>query len=241
MIRGDWTVVVDFDGTICPTDVVDALLERHGLEGWRELEAAWQQGRIGSRDCLRRQITLLDVTRSQLDAFLDELAIDPAFPKFVAMGESLGYEIHVVSDGLDHAIHRILGRFGLSRLPVHANELAAASAPGRWRLTSPNASAGCSSGTCKCAVATPAWTRPGGRTLLVGDGASDFCIAGRVDLVLAKNRLQEHCRRSGIRHLPIHGFADAVPVLERLDSFVAPQRLTVPPAGRTCTALRNVP
>ena len=48
---------LDFDGTLTQADVVDALVRRYAAsEHWRELEYAWQAGRIGSRECLSRSI-----------------------------------------------------------------------------------------------------------------------------------------------------------------------------------------
>ena len=54
------------------------------------------------------------------------------------------------------------------------------------------------------------------RVLLIGDGASDFCVAGEADLVFAKHRLIEHCRSAGIAYVPVTGFADALDLLPTL-------------------------
>jgi 2-hydroxy-3-keto-5-methylthiopentenyl-1-phosphate phosphatase len=58
--------------------------------------------------------------------------------------------------------------------------------------------------------------QPQRRTLLVGDGASDFCVSGVVDLVFAKSRLIDHCLVNAIPHHPIASFADALPLLGEL-------------------------
>jgi len=42
-------------------------LERFADPVWREVEAAWQGGRISSRECMARQMTLLRVTPEVLD------------------------------------------------------------------------------------------------------------------------------------------------------------------------------
>ena len=55
--------------------------------------------------------------------------------------------------------------------------------------------------------------RPG---QLIGDGQSDFCVAGSVDFVFAKHRLPGHCREAGLPHAPISGFRDAIALLPRL-------------------------
>ncbi len=210
-----WTILCDFDGTIAVEDVIDSLLDRYGRPGWRELERDWRAGRIGSRECMTGQVALLDMSREELDRHLSGLWIDHAFPAFAAKARELGLPLRIVSDGLDYAIERILARHDLDDLPLAANHLRPAMPPQRWQLSSPFQAAGCRSGTCKCACDERA--RAGGaRTLLIGDGASDFCAAERVDFVFAKHRLIEHCRASGIPYRPITGFEDALALLPAL-------------------------
>ncbi len=210
-----WNILCDFDGTISVEDVIDSLLDRFGRPGWEALEQDWRAGRIGSRECMSGQVALLDMRQEELDTHLDGLWIDHAFPAFVARARELQMPIRVVSDGLDYAIHRILGRYGLDNLPLAANHLAPATPPRQWQLTSPFQADGCRSGTCKCACVAQARTG-GAKTLLIGDGASDFCAADQVDFVFAKHRLIEHCRAAGIPYVPITGFEDALELLPRL-------------------------
>lgn len=225
-----WTILCDFDGTIAVEDVMDSLLERYGRPGWDRLERDWRKGLIGSRECMRGQVALLDMSREELDAHLAELWIDHAFPAFVAKARELGVPIRVVSDGLDLAIRQILDRYGLSDLPLAANHLAPATPPQRWQLSSPFQADGCSSGTCKCACVAHARVNRNVRTLLIGDGVSDFCAANHVDFVFAKHRLIEHCRAAGIPYMPITGFEDALDLLPQLldGSLLDDQSHTLP-------------
>lgn len=108
----DWVVQCDFDGTISLNDVADTLLERFGLPGWEHLEQEWENGIIGSSDCMRGQVALLDMTREQLDSHLDTIEIDPQFPAFVAAASRLGWAVHIVSDGLTMQLAQ-LARHGL--------------------------------------------------------------------------------------------------------------------------------
>ncbi len=219
-----WTILCDFDGTISVEDVIDSLLDRFGRPGWEVLEQDWRDGRIGSRECMAGQVGLLQMTPAELETHLKGIWIDHAFPSFVRKARDLGVPIRVVSDGLDVAIHQILGRYGLDDLPLAANHLAPASPPLQWQLTSPFQADGCRSGTCKCACVTQA-RQSGARTLLIGDGASDFCAADRVDFVFAKHRLIEHCRALGIAYMPITGFEDALDLLPKLlDGSLVPER-----------------
>jgi len=226
----DWTLLCDFDGTVSVEDTTDTLLERFGKPGWEVLETEWRQGRIGSRDCMAGQVALLDMNQAELDAHLAERNIDPAFPEFVRTAQAQGMHVEILSDGLDYAIRSILARNAIDHLPITANRLEAAAERG-WRLGFPNASETCSaaSGTCKCARAARFQQSLSAsrkkRVLMVGDGASDFCVAGKADFVFAKGKLIEYCRVNDIPHAPIAGFADALALLPALVS----EKLVVAP------------
>jgi 2-hydroxy-3-keto-5-methylthiopentenyl-1-phosphate phosphatase len=98
-----------------------------------------------------------------------------------------------------------LARLGLD-LPVTCNRLQPAGER-RWSIGFPPPPENCTggSGVCKCRV-----LQPHRHTVLIGDGLSDFCIAGRANFVLAKGALARHCSEKGIPHLAISGFADAL-------------------------------
>lgn len=211
----DWTIICDFDGTIALDDVTDALLTRFANSEWESIEADWRSGRIGSRECMTRQVALIDASRGELDAMLDMQRIDPDFPAFVADACRSGIPLIVVSDGLDYAIGRILARHGLGHLQVYANSVVYDGERG-WTMSSPHARAACAaeSGTCKCTIAG---TRR--RTLMIGDGQSDFCLAGGADYVFAKHQLIAHCCRLGIPHQSMADFREARALLARLPEF----------------------
>ena len=214
----DWTLLCDFDGTISVEDTTDTLLERFGKPGWEKLEADWKAGRIGSRECMAGQVALLDMSRAELDAHLTERAIDPGFAAFVAYAKEHDMPIEILSDGLDYAIHFILQHYGFDYLPVTANRLEQIG-DRRWRLGFPNSSATCraASGTCKCTVGAKAQGSDA-RVLMIGDGASDFCIADTADFVFAKGKLVTHCVAKNIPHAPIKDFAEALALLPALVS-----------------------
>lgn len=212
----DWTILCDFDGTIAVEDVTDTLLERFAASGWQTLEGQWRRGEIGSRECMAGQVALIDASKRELDEHLENREVDPAFPAFVGAAVAARLRIEILSDGLDYAIRNLLAREGLGWLPVVANHLES-TGPRGWRLRFPHASPGCriASGTCKCAQAARAQNARG-RVLLIGDGASDFCIAEVADFVFAKSHLIAHCRAKGIPHAPIENFADALSLLPSL-------------------------
>lgn len=225
----DWHIICDFDGTITPFDVTDALLRRFAHPSWEDVEEQWLAGRITARECMDRQVRLLDAPLRLLDAFLDTIPVTDGFVDFVQRCVSQDVSLTVVSDGLDYAIRRVLSRHGVSTVPVIANRLRCLG-ESAYRLEFPYGMAGCASGVCKCAVARAM----GGAILLVGDGHSDCCVAGVSALTLARQgkQLQRHCATEGYPHLIFTDFHD---VAARLDEIMYPQHA---PAAATLAEAR---
>jgi 2-hydroxy-3-keto-5-methylthiopentenyl-1-phosphate phosphatase len=226
-MRTRLSIFCDFDGTVSVRDVTDVLLETHALPQWRDIEALWRAGQIGSMECMYRQVALLRCSRGQLDALVDAVAIDLQFPHFVAVCREAAIPVTIVSDGLDYVIRRVLRNHGLTDLPVYANHLEMLGED-RYALSFPNAGADCpaASGTCKCAIMRR-FRRPGGEAVLVGDGASDVCAAREAaDFVFAKGSLLEYCRENNLPHAAYQNFGDVTRLLinPQRDRYDAQQR-----------------
>ena len=213
--QSGWMVQSDFDGTISLLDVTDTLLNRFGQPGWQELEDAWERGEIGSRECMKGQVALLDMSEPELKAHLDTIAIDAHFAAFVAEATAHGLKVQVVSDGIDYAIRHVLARHGLGHLEVIANHLVQ-TGERSWRLESPWASSRCAraSGNCKCERLAEQQAVHG-RVLYIGDGSSDFCVSGKADYVLAKHKLIDFGEHNAIAHARFEDFRQATALLEK--------------------------
>src|SRR5882724_7363024 len=68
-------IFFDFDGTITKRDTTDAVLEAFAMPPWQDIEEDWVAGRIGSRECMTRQLALVKASESDLNALLDSLEI----------------------------------------------------------------------------------------------------------------------------------------------------------------------
>jgi len=206
-------IICDFDGTITPFDVTDAILERFADVRWIGIEEEWESGRITARECMSRQVALIKAKKRELDAFLDTVPIDPAFPAFVAGCRLMGCSLVVVSDGLDYAIDRILKQHGLKDVPHKANHLVHVGA-NTYTLEFPYGNETCGSGMCKCRIAD---SYP--EVMLIGDGRSDCCVAKKAVLTLAKTggSLLKECATKNYPYLTYTSFAD-VPL--KLDTYI---------------------
>ena len=208
---GDMRIICDFDGTITLSDTTDAVLEALAPDAWRELEDDWVAGRISAAACMRGQIALVGGSKAALDRVLDRVELDPGFSAFVTWCDRQGLPVSIVSDGVDYFIQRILARHNLAHLPVIANQLAGVA--GAWALNQPWSRAGCAggSGVCKCeAIRSDA---PSVRTVYVGDGRSDFCVSGRVDVLFAKGALADYAEARSQPFTPFDTFGDVTRAL----------------------------
>jgi 2-hydroxy-3-keto-5-methylthiopentenyl-1-phosphate phosphatase len=222
-------ILCDFDGTIALDDVTDALLETLAAPGWEALEQDWREGRIGSRTCMTHQVGLIWGNWADLDSVIDRIPVDPDFKAFAKVCGALNVPIIIVSDGLDYPIRRILAREGLG-LPVRANHLRRRRG-GTWALETPHAASACRADAahCKC---TSLASAAGTRSIVVGDGRSDACVAEHADFVFAKDlasgpsTLLKACRDLDLPHLPFKTFADvtqALPALLAAHPCLAPR------------------
>src|SRR6202163_3033755 len=97
---------LDFDGTISRRDAVDAILETFAGPEWLTFEAEWRAGRMGSRDCLHAQMSLVRASRKQIDALLDEIGIDEGLVALLEMCAGRHITTHIIRDGFDYCIRR---------------------------------------------------------------------------------------------------------------------------------------
>lgn len=213
----------DFDGTIATDDVTDLVLNRFALPAWRDIEMRWEIGAINSAECMREQVRLIRAERDEIDAFLEQVGIDPGFPDFKKYCDRSGIEVVIVSDGVDHFIRRVLALHGVSCARIIANRLMVTEAG--FDLAFPHGRAGCrvAAGVCKCAVLEGA-----GRHIFVGDGRSDFCAARRAAMVFAKGKLATYCRREAIPHAVYADFFDVLDMTISLAGVPLPPFQTIP-------------
>jgi 2-hydroxy-3-keto-5-methylthiopentenyl-1-phosphate phosphatase len=212
-------ILCDFDGTITREDVTDALLDTCADPAWVEIEELWSTGAIGSRECLTRQVSLLRGEPSDFDAVIDRIQVEAGFSEFVAYCSLRGFRLEIVSDGLDHAIGRILQRLDLT-IPFRANGLARG-ADGSWTLRTPHSDSGCAADAAHCKCRSGAAFEGDAFTVVIGDGRSDICVAGAADLVFAKDgrsgssTLLRHAREHTVDVEPFRTFLDVMAGLER--------------------------
>jgi 2,3-diketo-5-methylthio-1-phosphopentane phosphatase len=206
------TVFLDFDGTVTIQDATDAILDAHADPGWLRIEDAWKAGRIGSRECLTAQMALVTATREEVDALLDRIEIDAGFVTLLDLCAASSVPVHIVSDGFDYCIQRILNRPSL-RLASHLNGMRIVSSHlvndrDRWQVSFTFPRHACVHGcaTCKPA-AMDTLNQDRAPAIFIGDGLSDRYAAMAADLVFAKDKLADFCEKCAIAYTPYDNLA----------------------------------
>lgn len=210
-------VLCDFDGTVAQDDVGNLFFGEFGGGQSREIVEDWKAGLISSRTCLEREAALVKTTSHDIDRFLSRRRLDPYFKDFADFAARNGYEVVILSDGLDHYIERMLIRNGLGEIEFHSNVLRFVN--GGIRVEFPNYDKrDCRDcGNCKTHHLEK-FKNAGYYIVYVGNGLSDRCPSTYSDLVFAKGELLEFCQTNEINHVPFKTFRDVE--RELLNRFV---------------------
>ena len=213
-------IFCDFDGTITQLDVTDQILAQLAHPSWREIEQEWMLGLIGSRECLERQIALVNASAEELHAVIDAVAVDAEFAAFCKFARKKQLPLYLLSDGFDFVIRRVLKGAGVARQFRSGSNLFASALRvegRRLRPSFPHSPVPCAHGCATCKEALILRLRDGRQPIIfIGDGMSDRFAVQVADVVIAKRHLLAHCRQSGIACHPFETFKDVQDTLEQL-------------------------
>jgi 2-hydroxy-3-keto-5-methylthiopentenyl-1-phosphate phosphatase len=223
-----WAVVCDFDGTATVDDIADALSIAFIGEGrWRAANDRFHRGEIPFVGLLHEIFGPIGATPEEVRDFsLRHARFRPGFERLLTTCRQGRHPFVIASGGLDIYIRPALELLppALSEgLEVRANH--AEHVSGGLALTFPwqHAPGACGRcGSCKGAIVQELQGR-GHRVIAVGDGNADRCMAGVADVLFARGRLLDWCRREG--HA-CEEFETLHPVVERLlaEAASAPER-----------------
>ena len=220
-------IFVDFDGTITTRDVGNALFREFGGAACDAYIAEYHNERISARELFRREAAAAgSILPAELHAFLDRQAIDPGFKDFVSFCRDREIEFHIVSDGLEYYIDRVLRVHGIQGVSYVANtlELKPSGDDGRavLSLSFPNGDSVCD--RCASCKRNFMLTHAGDEDIIVfiGEGYSDRCPAQYADIVFAKDKLQTFCQQENISYYLYATFHD---VTERLTELLGRRQL----------------
>jgi 2-hydroxy-3-keto-5-methylthiopentenyl-1-phosphate phosphatase len=210
----------DFDGTIAQVDVTDVILAEFADPAWHDVEEEWVRGRIGSRECLKRQMAMVRASEAELGALIDTVPVDSDFAAFHQMTREHQIPFYVVSDGFDYVIRRVLRNCGVGGELLNGSHLFSSSMHVQGRgveVGFPHRPEGCIHGCATCKPDVMRRVR-GQNTpvIFIGDGLSDRFAVEEADVVFARDKLLAHCREQRLAYTGFTRFADIEQSLEPL-------------------------
>ena len=194
--RERFRIYIDFDNTISLGDVLDGVIAKFAVgDRWQELEADWDAGRIGARECLDGQLRSIRCSWSELSRHLDTVQLDPGFNQLLTLADRFGVELTIVSDNFDLILGHVLRQNGLNSVAYFANHLEVDH--DQYLPAFPFSNPGCPTcAHCKKTHFLPRGDDPRA-VVYIGDGRSDLCPARHADLVFAKSSLLRQLRLEG--------------------------------------------
>ena len=223
-------VVLDFDGTLVEPNVAILLVEEFAPNGHavaHEIDELLHQGQIGLREAWQRQVALLPTARlPEMARFTrDQVPLRRGAREFLTLLDRHRVPVTVVSGGLEFYIQEVLDREKL-HLPVRSDHLVI-SPEGRGEVAHPYGHPTCRlCGICKAGIVDRSLGNQ--RTIFIADGSTDRYGAEAADIIFARRRLLDYCRRVGI---PCFPFDDFVPVTEQFTRWLE-GGMNLPPRRR---------
>ncbi len=218
---------MDFDNTITCGDVLDAVIERFSISRqWQAFEEDWKAGRIGSKECLEAQLSLIRVRKDDLADYVRHIPIDPFFPELLEILRVRKIPCLILSDSFSFMIHTILERHSISGIPVYANELRFQE--DRLVPLFPYSSSECK--RCAHCKKPHLLADPEKYRIYVGDGLSDVCPSLEADLVFAKAGLRKHLQEMGMSCRLFQSLDETGPFFKSLKKNSIAEKMACHPA-----------
>jgi 2-hydroxy-3-keto-5-methylthiopentenyl-1-phosphate phosphatase len=212
-------VLCDFDGTASAVDVGYLLLRHFTKDQWEYIDQKYRSDRMGSLEAYELIASFIHASEQEFEAYLPKLIhLDPGFMDFTAYCRERGFDLKIVSDGLDFYIKRILASYGINDIPYFSNRMVFNNGHG-VRIEFPLMNPECGRcGTCKKTILER--YRDDYETILyIGDGYSDRCAAQEADFVFGKKFLYKHCEENGVPCVLYDNFTDIQKHLEENRNF----------------------
>ena len=201
-------IYCDFDGTITTRDTIDFLLETFADSEWEKIEEEWKAGKIGSRECLLKQINCIPtIDEKTLLDFISTIKIDSGFFEFYDKVINEKIPFYVISDGFDLIIKNVFKNNQLPLPKIYSNilELNSQKLDAFFPMSNANLCL-VKAGMCKCSIIE----KESEKIIYIGDGRSDFCASRLANSLYAKGSLQKMCDEINRPYIPFKTFHDII-------------------------------
>lgn len=204
------------DGAIAPHRVTNDFIARFAPNGQRAESKQNDADKNHAKFRLRRAAGAMGaVSVREAEEFFRGRSVEASFVRLVEFCREHGFEVSVVSDGLDYCLERMFAGNGIRDVRTHANhvELEVVGETVRFHVSFPHDDAECT--RCTCCARNIMLTTCGDddRIVFIGADEADVCPAEYADIVFAKGAFQSACQKRNITYFLYSSLDD---VVERL-------------------------
>jgi 2-hydroxy-3-keto-5-methylthiopentenyl-1-phosphate phosphatase len=192
-------LVVDFDGTVTETDVLDTIASTFGDPAvYQEVEDGLHEGTMTLREVITREFEPVKMPLDEAVRWtLENVRIRPGFPQLVELARQRGWRVVVVSSGFHELIEPMLEHAGVD-VELHANRIDAR--PDGWRVIWRYDDEDCEACGESCKRSIVQELAGADEIVYIGDGMSDRCAAEASDRVFATRGLARYLDERGVRY-----------------------------------------
>ena len=205
----------DFDGTITEEDAGFHLLDAFADGDWRHLLRQYRERKISVNHFNTRAFAMIKADKQTLLDFLkDKVKVRDGFHQLVACCRSKGFQLVIVSNGLDFYIKAILNELGLENIKVFAAQTQFGAKGIETKYIGPEGNQ--LEDNFKEAY-TRSFLKEGYRVIYIGNGFSDFSPAKEAHHIFATGELLTYCcKDTNLNCTPFADLTDIVKGLELL-------------------------
>jgi 2,3-diketo-5-methylthio-1-phosphopentane phosphatase len=194
-------ILVDFDGTIAKKDASYAILDKYAVGDWYSIEEKAYAHEITILEALKLQAEMVRVSREEAERFLKEnIRMREGFVEFSDWCRENGIHLEICSDGFDFTIEILLKHWDIDWIPYTSNR----TLPSEEGTTIefPYHRDDCPiNANCKCSHLERLKEKHD-TVIFIGDGTTDECVSGKADILFARDKLLEICKRTGTPYIP---------------------------------------
>ncbi|MGG5253584.1 2-hydroxy-3-keto-5-methylthiopentenyl-1-phosphate phosphatase [Neobacillus sp. SM06] len=209
-------IFCDFDGTITNNDNIIAIMKKFAPPEWLALKDGVLSQQISVQEGVGKMFALLPSSlKEEIIRFLKETAsIRSGFQEFVRYAEGNGYELFIVSGGIDFFVYPLLeGLVPPERIYCNGADFSGETIKILWpHECDEQCDNGC--GCCKPSLLRKLTSKEDYK-LVIGDSVTDLAISQLADQVIARDFLLEKCRELGFPHKEFVTFHDVMEFLEK--------------------------
>lgn len=201
-------ILIDFDGTITRKDSNDLLVEK--LLSDRSEEVSQREEDLNFMDFFSSLFNEIKITEEEyLEFILREVELAKGFYEFYKKAKSMNIPLAVVSGGFVNGIVPFLNKYNVEDMEVYANKLNFEGDTITIEYYH-NIAECCHIGSCgNCKVLHyEKYKKDNYKVIFIGDGITDRSVAGKAEIVFAKDGLLKYCNENNIDCITWEDFDD---------------------------------